>query len=228
MNATDPVKNRTLVAPSLLSCDFSRLKLEIEEVEKGGCDWLHIDCMDGHFVPNLTVGPVVVHWIRKSTRLPLDVHLMIEEPLKSLADFRKAGADWLTVHVEATRRMNETLDAIKTAGAKVGLSLRPATPVSALEPYLNKLDLVLIMTVEPGFGGQFFMPDMMEKLKILRPKFRGLISIDGGINPETAAVWLAHGADILVAGTAIFGEKDRARAIQTLRFSSQSSLHGPD
>lgn len=217
MNATDPVKNRTLVAPSLLSCDFSRLKLEIEEVEKGGCDWLHIDCMDGHFVPNLTVGPVVVHWIRKSTRLPLDVHLMIDEPVRYVEAFRKAGADSLTVHVEACQDVSKTLESIRAHGAKVGISLRPRTPVEKIFPYLEKLDLVLVMTVEPGFGGQRFMPEMLEKIRALRPRFPGKISVDGGIDSTTARAAVSSGADVLVAGTSVFGQKDRSQAIKELR-----------
>jgi len=219
-----PSPKKILIAPSILSADFTRLEQEIREVEGAGCDSLHVDVMDGHFVPNLTIGPPVIRWIRKVTKLPLDVHLMIEEPIKSLADYRKAGADWLTVHVEASSEMNKTLDAVKSSGAKVGLSLRPGTPVSALDPYLKKLDLILVMTVEPGFGGQSFMPDMMEKLKVLRPKFGGMISVDGGINAVTARAAAAHGADILVAGTAIFGERNRAGAIRGLRASSQGSL----
>ncbi|MBI3314273.1 MAG: ribulose-phosphate 3-epimerase [Candidatus Omnitrophica bacterium] len=213
MNQTKKV----LIAPSILSADFSRLAEEIASVEKGGCDIIHVDVMDGHFVPNLTIGPTVIKWIRKVTKLPLDVHLMIEEPLRYIEDFRKAGSDWITVHVEATGEVSQTLAAIKKSGAKVGMSLRPKTPAKTLEPYLKELDLVLIMTVEPGFGGQSFMPEMMEKVRALRPIFPGKISVDGGINAQTAKVTLQAGADILVAGTAVFGEKDRSKAIQALR-----------
>ena len=205
------------VAPSLLSCDFSKLGEEIQEVERGGCEWLHVDVMDGHFVPNLTVGPVVIQWIRKSTRLPLDVHLMIEEPLQSVEAFRKAGSDSLTVHVEACHDVTKTLASIRNLGAKAGISLRPKTPVETIFPFLDQLDLVLVMTVEPGFGGQRFMPEMLEKVKALRLRFQGKISVDGGIDPQTAPQAVAAGADILVAGTAIFGEKDRTKAIQNLR-----------
>lgn len=208
---------KILVAPSILSADLSRLGEEIASVEKGGCDLIHVDVMDGRFVPNLTLGPPVIGWIRKVTKLPLDVHLMIEEPIRYLEDFRKAGSDWITVHVEATQKISETLNAVKKSGAKVGMSLRPKTPLKAIEPYLKDLDLILVMTVEPGFGGQSFMPEMMEKVKALRPKFSGNISVDGGINPQTARTALQAGADILVAGTAIFGEKDRSRAIGALR-----------
>ena len=207
------------VAPSILSADFSRLDREIAEVERAGCDTIHVDVMDGHFVPNLTIGPPVIHGIRKVTKLPLDVHLMIEEPLRFLEDFKKAGSDWITVHVEAAKNVGETLKEIKRLGAKAGISLKPGTSVERIEPYLGNLDLVLVMTVEPGFGGQSFMPDMIEKVRRLRPKFSGLISVDGGINFETAKMALAAGADILVAGTAIFGAKDRKRAIDDLRRS---------
>ena len=205
------------MAPSILSADFSRLGEEIREVEKGGCDVIHVDVMDGHFVPNLTIGPPVVKSLRKTTKLPLDVHLMIDEPIQYIEDFRKAGADWITIHVEATQKIKETIQKIKSLGAKAGISLRPKTPLDNILPFLNLLDLVLVMTVEPGFGGQSFMPEMMDKIKTLRPQFSGLISVDGGINSETAAVALKAQADILVAGTAIFGQKNRALAIQELR-----------
>ncbi len=208
---------KILIAPSILSADFSRLAEEIREVEKAGCDVIHVDVMDGHFVPNLTIGPPVIRWIRKTTALPLDVHLMIEEPIRYLEDYKKAGSDWLTIHVEAAREVKEALNKIKSLGAKVGLSLRPKTPLESILPYLDLLDLVLVMTVEPGFGGQSFMPDMMEKVKVLRPQFAGLISVDGGITQETSGVALKAGADILVAGTAIFGLKDRSQAVRALR-----------
>lgn len=218
MTTPETVSNRRpLIAPSLLSCDFSRLKEEIQEVEQGGCDLLHVDVMDGHFVPNLTIGPVVVQWIRRSASLPLDVHLMIDEPVRHLESFRKAGSDSLTVHVEACSDVPGTLEAIRRLGAKVGISLRPRTPVETLFPYLDRLDLILVMTVEPGFGGQAFLPEMLEKVKELRKRFPGKISVDGGINAETAPQAITAGADILVAGTAIFGQKDRARAIRSLR-----------
>lgn len=209
----------TLVAPSLLSCDFSRLREEIEEVEKAGCDWLHVDVMDGHFVPNLTIGPVVVHWIRKCTSLPLDVHLMIDEPKRYLESFREAGSDRITVHVEACQNVPETLTQIRKLGAAAGISLRPKTSIDSIFPYLNQLDMVLVMTVEPGFGGQRFMPDMLVKVKTLRSRFKGKISVDGGIDFETAPQAVAAGADVLVAGTSIFGQKDRAQAIRNLRNS---------
>ncbi len=212
------MKTRTVkVAPSILSADFTRLGEEIQDAERSGCDLLHVDVMDGHFVPNLTIGPPVIRWIRKITKLPLDVHLMIEDPLKSLEDYRKAGSDWLTVHVEAARDIRPALDWIKQSGAKAGISLRPRTALETILPYLGLLDLVLIMTVEPGFGGQSFMADQLEKVRRLRSDFSGMISVDGGVNQETAPVCIAAGADILVAGTAVFGNRNRAEAIAGLR-----------
>ncbi len=205
------------IAPSILSADFGRLAEEIRSVEESGCDIIHVDVMDGHFVPNLTIGPPVIRWARKATGLPLDVHLMIEDPLKSVADYRRAGADWITVHVEAAPDVRLALETIRQSGAKAGISLRPGTALEKIFPYLDLLDLVLIMTVEPGFGGQSFMPAMMEKVRTLRGRFKGLISVDGGVNQETAPVCIGAGADILVAGTAVFGQKDRRQAIEALR-----------
>jgi ribulose-phosphate 3-epimerase len=206
-----------MIAPSLLSADFSRLAEEVRDVEKAGCDALHIDVMDGHFVPNLTIGPLVVSAVRKVTKLPLDVHLMIDRPSRYIAEFRKAGADWITVHVEAEKDVHGVLQMIKSSGAKAGISLRPKTAVETLFPYLPELDLVLVMSVEPGFGGQSFMPDMMGKVKTLRSKFQGLISVDGGIGAGNASQALEAGADILVAGSAVFGKADRAKAILEFR-----------
>jgi len=206
-----------MIAPSLLSADFSRLAEEVRDVEKAGCDALHIDVMDGHFVPNLTIGPLVVAAVHRVTELPLDVHLMIDTPSRYIAEFRKAGADWITVHVEAEKDIHGLLKMIRESGAKAGLSLRPKTPVETIFPYLAELDLVLVMSVEPGFGGQLFMPEMMEKVKVLRSKFQGLISVDGGIGAGNASQALEAGADILVAGSAVFGKADRAKAIQEFR-----------
>ncbi|OGX10760.1 MAG: ribulose-phosphate 3-epimerase [Omnitrophica bacterium RIFOXYB12_FULL_50_7] len=208
---------KIMIAPSLLSADFSRLAEEVRDVEKAGCDALHIDVMDGHFVPNLTIGSLVVSAIRKITKLPLDVHLMIDAPSRYIAEFRKAGADWITIHVEAEKDVRGALQMVRASGAKAGISLRPKTSVEMILPYLPELDLVLVMSVEPGFGGQSFMPDMMEKVKMLRPKFQGLISVDGGIGAGNASQALAAGADILVAGSAVFGKADRAKAIQEFR-----------
>ncbi len=208
---------KILLAPSLLSADFSRLAEEIRDVEKAGCDLLHVDVMDGHFVPNLTIGPLVVKAIRKVTKMPLDVHLMIEEPVRFIAEFKKAGADWITIHVEAEKEVGKTLREIRNLGAKAGLSLRPKTPVQELYPFLDDLDLILVMSVEPGFAGQAFMPEAMEKVRLLRPLFSKLISVDGGVDPKTAPLALEAGADVLVAGSAIFGKKERGQAVAEFR-----------
>lgn len=208
---------KIMIAPSLLSADFSRLAEEVRDVEKAGCDVLHIDVMDGNFVPNLTIGPLVVSAIRRVTPMPLDVHLMIDRPSRYVSEFRKAGADWITVHVEAEKDVKGVLKMIRDEGAKAGISLRPGTAVETLFPYLPELDLVLVMSVEPGFGGQSFMPEMMDKIKVLRPKFNGLISVDGGIGAGNAIQALEAGADVLVAGSAIFGKADRAKAIREFR-----------
>ena len=208
---------KIMIAPSLLSADFSRLSEEVRDVEAAGCDALHIDVMDGHFVPNLTIGPLVVAAVHRVTELPLDVHLMIDTPSRYIAEFLKAGADWITIHVEAEKDVRGALQMIRDAGAKAGISLRPKTAVETIFPYLSELDLVLVMSVEPGFGGQSFMPDMMEKIRVLRPKFQGLISVDGGIGAGNASQALEAGADILVAGSAVFGKADRAKAIQEFR-----------
>ena len=213
-------KKRPLIAPSILSADFGRLAEEITDVERSGCDLIHVDVMDGHFVPNLTIGPPVIKWIRKTTCLPLDVHLMIDHPVRYVEEFKKAGSDWLTIHVEADPEAGGTLIQIKRLGMKAGMSLRPGTSIEKIFPYTAELDLVLIMTVEPGFGGQSFMPEMVEKVSALRSKFRGIISVDGGINSETAKPCLKAGADVLVAGTAVFGHKSRKEAIDGLRSSA--------
>ena len=208
---------KIMIAPSLLSADFGRLSDEIRDVERAGCDALHIDVMDGHFVPNITIGPFVVSAIRKVTKLPLDVHLMIDVPSRYIAEFRKVGADWITIHIEAEDDICKTLQEIKKFGAKAGISLRPKTSVETILPHLPDLDLILVMSVEPGFGGQSFMPDTMEKIKVLRPKFQGLISVDGGIGVGNASQALEAGADVLVAGSAVFGKSDRVKAIREFR-----------
>ncbi len=214
---------KILIAPSLLSADFSRLAEEVRDVENAGCDALHIDVMDGSFVPNITIGPLVVAAVHRVTELPLDVHLMIDTPSRYVAEFRKAGADWITVHVEAEKDIHGVLRMIRESGAKTGLSLRPKTPVETVLPYLPELDMVLVMSVEPGFGGQKFMPDMMEKVKVLRSKFEGLISVDGGITAGNASQVVLAGADLLVAGSSVFGKPDRGAAMRELRDAAQNS-----
>ena len=210
------------IAPSILSADFARLGEEVARVEKAGADWVHVDVMDGHFVPNITIGPVVVKWLKKHTALPLDCHLMIENPEKYIPAFAKSGAWLITVHLEACKDPAQVLKLIKDSGCRAGMSVRPKTPIETLAPYLKDLDLVLIMTVEPGFGGQEFMPDMMPKVEWLRKELSRtgkecFIEVDGGINAETAARTVRAGADALVAGNAIFGATDPAAALQNLR-----------
>ena len=206
------------IAPSVLSADFTKLASEIERVEKAGCDMIHIDVMDGHFVPNLTVGPFIVKAIRRTTKLPLDTHLMIENPEKYISQFAEAGSDGITIHAEACAgRMREVLALMRSHKVRCGVSVKPATPLSEIEKYLSDIDLVLIMSVNPGFGGQSFMPEVLPKIETLRKKYAGDIEVDGGINSQTAREVVRAGANILVAGTAIFGREDVKKAIQELR-----------
>ncbi len=213
-----------VIAPSILSADFARLGEDVGRVEKAGADWVHVDVMDGHFVPNITVGPVVVHWLKKCTSLPQDVHLMIENPEKYIPAFAKAGAWNITVHLEACRRPAEVIRLIKKSGCQAGLSVRPRTPIAKVAPYLKDLNLVLVMTVEPGFGGQSFMPDMIPKIRWLRDQCdrlasskRPWIEVDGGINAETVPLVVHAGANALVAGNAIFAAPQPGLALQQLR-----------
>jgi len=211
------------VAPSILSADFSRLGEEIRAVEAAGADIIHIDVMDGHFVPNITIGPLIVQAARKVTKLPLDVHLMIENPELYIADFAKAGADYLTVHAEAAYHLHRLVQSIREhKGVMAAVSLNPATPLEALDYVLGDLDMVLIMSVNPGFGGQAFIPSQLDKIRALRKRIddRRLdleIEVDGGIKTDNAAEVAAAGADILVAGSAVFGAKDYAAAIKGIR-----------
>ena len=206
------------IAPSLLAADFTRLALEIEKVEKAGCDLLHIDVMDGHFVPNITVGPFIVKAIRRITKLPLDAHLMIEKPEKYIESFVEAGADHITIHAEACYgNLAECIEIIHSHAITCGVSLKPATPLARIEDHLKDLDLVLLMTVNPGFGGQAFMPEVLAKVRDLRSRLDRDIEVDGGINKETAKEAVKAGANVLVAGTAIFGKEDAKKAIQDLR-----------
>ncbi|GAB1529319.1 MULTISPECIES: ribulose-phosphate 3-epimerase [Brevibacillus] len=211
------------IAPSILSADFARLGEEIHDVEKGGADWIHVDVMDGHFVPNITIGPLIVEAIRPVTKLPLDVHLMIEEPDRYIPQFAKSGADWITVHQEACRHLHRTLYLIKEQGVKAGVVLNPATPISTIEPVLADLDMVLLMTVNPGFGGQKFIHSVVPKVAQLRQMLneRGLghveIEIDGGVNAQTARLCEEAGATVLVAGSAVFNQENRGQAIAAIR-----------
>jgi len=210
------------IAPSILSADFSRLGEEIRAVEAAGADWVHVDVMDGRFVPNITLGPVVVEAVRKVTKLPLDVHLMIVEPEKYVEAFAKAGADILTVHVEACMHLHRVVQQIRAAGAKPAVVLNPATPLVTLEDILPDVEMVLLMSVNPGFGGQSFIPQVMDKVRRLKALVdaRGLdvdIQVDGGIHAGNAKEVVAAGATVLVAGNAVFKAKDYAAAISTLR-----------
>ncbi len=208
-----------LLAPSILSADFSRLAEEVASVEKLGADWVHVDVMDNHFVPNLTIGAPVVASLRKATNMPLDCHLMVENPEKLIPAFLKAGADGITIHVESTKDVAGAIKMIRDGGARVGITLRPRTSLTEILPYLPDVDLVLVMTVEPGFGGQSFMHDQVEKVSRLKAereskKLDYVIQIDGGVNRET--VKELGDADCLVAGSFVFGASDRAQALRDL------------
>ena len=206
------------IAPSVLAADFANLALEVARVEEAGCDMIHIDVMDGHFVPNITVGPFIVKAIRRSTKLYLDSHLMIENPENFLQSFADAGTSGITVHAEACHgKLEKVLGQIRALGLKCGVSLKPATPLSEIEKVLPQTDMVLLMTVNPGFGGQSFMPEVLPKIEKLRQKFSGDIQVDGGINAKTSPQVIRAGANVLVAGTAIFGRGDMRQAILELR-----------
>lgn len=214
------------IAPSLLAADFARLADALSIAEDGGADLVHVDVMDGHFVPNLTIGPPVLRALRAATRMALDVHLMIETPENTVAEYLDAGADWISVHVEATDHLHRCLSLIRKGGAKAGAALNPATPTGALACAFADLDYAVIMSVNPGWGGQPFLPGSVEKVRRLRAEaaeagFRLVVEVDGGVDPGNAQTLAAAGAEILVAGTAIYGASDPAAAIGRLRASAE-------
>lgn len=214
------------ISPSMLSCDFSKMGEEAKKIEASGADMLHLDVMDGHFVPNITFGAPVIKALRKASAVPFDVHLMISEPLKYAVDFASAGADIITFHVESDSDTEETIEKIKSLSCKVGISVKPATSIERVFPFLDKVDMVLVMTVEPGFGGQSFMENMMSKITALKKKIGEIerdidIQVDGGINEQTVFTAAKAGANIFVAGSAVFGNEDYKNAVSTLRKNAE-------
>lgn len=220
-----------IIAPSILSADFARLGEEVAKVEEAGADWIHIDVMDGSFVPNITFGPDVVRAIRSYARIPFDVHLMIEFPERYVRAFAEAGADFITVHVEATRHLNRVIQEIRAAGARPGVSINPATPVCAVDGILEEVDMVLVMSVNPGFGGQSFIPSVLPKIKALKDRValidrQVLIEIDGGINADNIGKVAALGVNVFVAGTAVFSGGKYRENIELLRRRARGALFG--
>jgi ribulose-phosphate 3-epimerase len=215
------------IAPSILSADFRRLGEQIATVEKAGASYIHVDVMDGHFTPNLTVGPFIVEWVRKATKLPIDAHLMIENPDNFIGAFARAGANMISVHPEATYHLDRTLNHIRQAGCQAGVVLNPATPLAMIEEVVTEVDYVLLMSVNPGFGGQKFIPSSLDKLRRLRNLIRmksspARIEIDGGVGPNNVAEVVAAGAEILVAGSAVFGAENPAEALKELLLAAES------
>lgn len=218
------------IAPSMLSCDFAKMGEELVRIDKGGADWIHLDVMDGHFVPNITIGPAIVAALRPYSDLPFDVHLMIDYPFDYIEQFAKAGADIITFHVEAKSDIQETIDKIKSFGVKPGLVIKPNTPAEAVFPYLNEVDLILVMTVEPGFGGQSFKADMMPKVTAIKDKAKEMgidmiVEVDGGISDKTIAQAAAVGVDVCVSGTGVFKASNAKEAIENLKKLSEKSCN---
>ena len=210
---------RVKIAPSILSADFSRLKDEIEAVEAAGADWLHVDVMDGHFVPNITIGPVVVEWVRKVTKIPVDVHLMITDPDKYAPEFIKAGADWVSIHPDTCVNPNATLEKIRKLGAKASIAVNPDVPLSKVEKCFSDIDMVLMMTVFPGFGGQAFIPDVLPKIQEVRKRLDQSIhvEVDGGIKTDNIDRVVKAGGEVIVSGSGIFKTPDYAETIRQMR-----------
>ena len=224
MSAIRPIR----IAPSILASDFVRLAEEVAAIEKGGADWVHVDVMDGHFVPNITIGIPVVKSLRKVTNLPIDTHLMIENADAYVAEFAKAGSDYISVHVEACPHLHRTLNLIRENGAKAGVVLNPATPLEAIEPVLDDVDYVLLMTVNPGFGGQSFIPSVLAKVKrlhewVIERDLSLEIQVDGGVSPKTIEAARRAGANNFVAGSAVFKTEDYGAAIEQLRSLAQTT-----
>ena len=211
------------ISPSILSADFSKLGYDVDRVEKGGAEYLHIDVMDGVFVPNISLGAPIQKSVRKQSKMVFDTHLMIIDPIRYVEDFAKAGSDIVTIHLESCDNVAETLDKIHSLGMKAGLSIKPKTPVEALKPFIGKFDMLLIMSVEPGFGGQSFIPESLDKIKEARKLLPDLdIEVDGGINADNINDVVKAGANILVAGSAVFGKEDVAEAIAILRKNGEA------